>query len=98
MKILFDIYDFISVFIDNAFSPRWWYVWFFQLCFILILLSRAETDTKNSSLYLFMMVWTTMAVVFLNIEASYSDQLRKQLKRLHYLSMAKTVVDEQHAD
>jgi hypothetical protein len=98
MKALFFLYDATISIIDNMFSRRWWYVWFFQATFLLVLADRVSTDSKNSNLYILMMAWTTTIVILLNIEACYSDHLRSLLKKVSYLNMAKASMDELKAD
>lgn len=85
MKFFWTILDVVNVIIDNMFNKRWWYVWAFQAIFIMILSERVFLEPKNAPLYLIMLSWTTFIVILLNVEASYSDHVRKSLKK--YINM-----------
>jgi hypothetical protein len=98
MNFLYSLYELSVSIIDNMFSRRWWYIWFFQIVFTMILVERILVNDPNSNLYGMIIAWTTVIVALLNVEASYSDHVKSLLKRLNYLSMAKANMSETKAD
>ena len=98
MRILWVIWDIFSFVLDNMFNRRWWYLWAFQFVFLMILLERNILEPKNSPLYIMMMIWTTLAIILLNLEASYSDYTRKTLKKYIDVIGSKSTMGDTSAD
>lgn len=90
MKFFNYLTAFLIVLIRHAVSIRWGILWFFQLVFIAIgfgdLIKIENVHAFNSIL----VIWSTIIVICLNVESSFSDLKTDLIRKIMPLSFAKS--------
>jgi len=95
MKFFKYFFAFSFVTIKNSVSDRWGILWFFQLVFIAIgfggLVRLGNVHIFNSLL----VIWSTIIIICLNIESSFSDLKSGLIKKLMVFGAAKSCEEDE---
>jgi hypothetical protein len=95
MKFFNYLFAFSLVTIKNSVSVRWGVLWFFQLVFIAIGFGNLVKPENVSSFNSILVIWSTVIVICLNIESSFSDLKNGLIKKLMVFGAAKSCEEDQ---
>lgn len=90
MKFFNYIFAASIVIINNSVSNRWGTLWLFQLVFIAVGFG-GYVAPKNLELFSYAMVmWSTLTLLLLNIEAVHNDHLASIVRKLMIIGGSKS--------